>query len=277
MARQRDPRRDEAFQIWKEHNGEIKLKDIAAQLSVGEGTLRGWKNKDSWDEKLNGTFHLNKKSAPSKKTERSENKGGAPPGNKNAVGNKGGAPLENTNAVGHGAPLRNTNSLKHGFYRKHMPPEVMEIVDKLQADGIDHLDMLWGNILIQFANLMHSQKVMFVKDKDDMTKVIKKVKGLIGEDQKIKLAEEIEYEIQHAGDKQANLLAAHARASAELRNHIKDFLLLSGEDDLRRLQLQKMQKEMEKTNIELEILKAGDNKDVTELVVRRWSKDAADS
>ncbi|NNV04685.1 phage terminase small subunit-related protein, partial [Brevibacillus sp. MCWH] len=34
MPRQRDPRRDKAFEIWKASGGEMKLKDIAAQLGV---------------------------------------------------------------------------------------------------------------------------------------------------------------------------------------------------------------------------------------------------
>lgn len=49
MARARDPNRDKAFEIWKQHNGEIKLKDIAEQLGISEGTVRGWKNKDKWE------------------------------------------------------------------------------------------------------------------------------------------------------------------------------------------------------------------------------------
>ena len=74
MARARDPRRDQAYDIYKVHNGDIKLKDIAEQLSVSEGTVRGWKNKDKWDKKLeaesNGTFQ----SKQPKNTERSVKK-----------------------------------------------------------------------------------------------------------------------------------------------------------------------------------------------------------
>ncbi|MGE7113933.1 terminase small subunit [Lysinibacillus sp. NPDC047702] len=74
MARARDPRRDQAYDIYKAHNGDIKLKDIAEQLSVSEGTVRGWKNKDKWDERLeaesNGTFQ----SKQPKNTERSVKK-----------------------------------------------------------------------------------------------------------------------------------------------------------------------------------------------------------
>ncbi|MBX8946398.1 hypothetical protein HCH28_20870 [Lysinibacillus sp. K60] len=52
MARARDPRRDQAYNIYKAHNGDIKQKDIAEQLGVSDGTIRGWKNKDSWYDRL---------------------------------------------------------------------------------------------------------------------------------------------------------------------------------------------------------------------------------
>lgn len=49
MARARDPNRNKAYEIWNQANGEIKLKDIADQLGLSEGTVRGWKNKDKWE------------------------------------------------------------------------------------------------------------------------------------------------------------------------------------------------------------------------------------
>ncbi|MGE7115031.1 terminase small subunit [Lysinibacillus sp. NPDC047702] len=74
MARARDPKRDKAYELYKASNGDIKLKDIAGQLGIAEGTVRGWKNKDKWDEKLeaesNGTFQ----SKQPKNTERSVKK-----------------------------------------------------------------------------------------------------------------------------------------------------------------------------------------------------------
>ncbi|MED2007017.1 terminase small subunit [Brevibacillus borstelensis] len=48
MPRARDPNRDKAFEVWKQSGGEIKLKEIADQLGVSEGTVRGWKAKDKW-------------------------------------------------------------------------------------------------------------------------------------------------------------------------------------------------------------------------------------
>lgn len=59
MPRIRDPNRDKAFQIYKKHSGKIDLVEIANQLSVPPGTVRGWKAKDKWEQQLNGTFQKN--------------------------------------------------------------------------------------------------------------------------------------------------------------------------------------------------------------------------
>lgn len=60
MARVRSPNRDKAYEIYKLNNGEILLKDIAAQLGVKDTQVRKWKSQDKWEEKLKGTL-LNKK------------------------------------------------------------------------------------------------------------------------------------------------------------------------------------------------------------------------
>lgn len=56
MARVRSPDRDKAFKIYKKHKGNIDLVKIADILNISPGTIRGWKNKDKWNDKLNGTF-----------------------------------------------------------------------------------------------------------------------------------------------------------------------------------------------------------------------------
>ena len=70
MARTRSPDREKSEKLYIESNGEIKLKEIADTLGLPEGTVRGWKNKDKWEQKLNGTFQKETK----KKTERSNKK-----------------------------------------------------------------------------------------------------------------------------------------------------------------------------------------------------------
>lgn len=70
MPRQRDPRRDEAFEIWKQHNGNITNREIAQMLGVPEKTVGGWKAKDKWNEKLNGVLQKNERSTPNEKDEK---------------------------------------------------------------------------------------------------------------------------------------------------------------------------------------------------------------
>ena len=91
MARARDPNRNKAFEIYKKHGGKIDLVEIASQLNISPGTIRGWKSKDSWDTQLNGTLRKN--------TERSKRRKGGQPGNKNAEGHGGNGPPGNKNAV----------------------------------------------------------------------------------------------------------------------------------------------------------------------------------
>lgn len=67
MARARDPNRGKAFEIYKENAGNIDLVEIASQLNVSPGTVRGWKSKDSWDDQLNGTLRKNTERSKRKK------------------------------------------------------------------------------------------------------------------------------------------------------------------------------------------------------------------
>jgi phage terminase small subunit len=59
MPRARDPNRDKAYEIYKQHEGDIDLVEIASQLNFPPGTIRGWKSKDKWSNKLNGTLQTN--------------------------------------------------------------------------------------------------------------------------------------------------------------------------------------------------------------------------
>lgn len=71
MPRAADPNRERAEKLYLESGGQLNLKDIADQLGISAGTVRGWKSKDRWDEKLNGTLQSKERNAP-KHTERSK-------------------------------------------------------------------------------------------------------------------------------------------------------------------------------------------------------------
>lgn len=192
MARPRSPKRSQALSIWLKSNRELKPKDIAKLLNTSAPLIRKWKSIDRWDDIPITT-----------------GKRGAPYGNKNAVGNKGGAPEGNQNAV------------KHGMFRKWLPndDELREIYDAAR-EGMSTLDILHEEILIGFTNFIHAQRVMFVKDKDEMTKEIKKEKTFTGDQGS---SEEIEYEIQFAWDKQAKALTSQAAAMRAITSKVKQY------------------------------------------------------
>ena len=190
MGRARDPNRDKAFEIYSEHNGNIELIEIAERLGVSAGTVRGWKSKDKWEPKIKGTFQKKNK-------ERSKNPRGAPKGSKNALG--------------HGAPKGNTNALKHGLFAKYLPQEVYEIAQELSEK--QPIDVLWENITLTYANLLHAQRILYVQDVEDTTSVLIASTAKGG----------ASYEIHTAWDKQGKALAAMARAQSELKSMIKTY------------------------------------------------------
>jgi uncharacterized protein YjcR len=104
--------------------------------------------------------------------EYSKKKLGAPKGNKNAVNNRGGAKKGNKNAAGNSgvfAPLRNGNAAIHGSYRKYLPQELYDLKEELkEAVNNDSLSIIWDSIMLQYTQIIHAQRIMFVRDKEDM-------------------------------------------------------------------------------------------------------------
>ncbi|EDX59411.1 phage terminase small subunit [Bacillus cereus] len=235
MARQRSPDRDKAFELWKDSGGEMKLKDIAAELGISDSQIRKWKNQDEWEQKLNSNVTNDKSNVT---------KTGAPFGNKNAVGNSGNKNPKwgNKNAVGHGAPLQNDNAVTHGFFRKHFPEDVADLAAEIMEKN--PIDMLWENITIQYTAIIRAQRLMFVKDQEDMSKEVKKEKSTDS-------GEEIEYEIQFAWDKHATFLNAQSRAMSTLSSLIRDFDKLANIDDERRAKLNLMNAQIDKLRADI--------------------------
>ncbi|GAC42291.1 phage terminase small subunit [Paenibacillus popilliae] len=201
----------------------LKYKEIAEKYDVTLNTVKSWKQRHGWQRN---------KGAPDQKGVHTKRKG-APDGNKNALGNEGGAPKGNNNAV------------THGFFQKYLSTETLEIMEQIAERS--PLDMLWDQITIQYTAIIRAQRIMYVRDQDDMTKVVKK-------DMEIGT----EYDIQHAWDKQATFISAQSRAMGELRGLIKDFMQLSDESDERRLKLERMQLDIDKKKLEVKEM-SGDN------------------
>ena len=180
MARAPDPRIEQAKAMYLEGQ---KLVEIASQLNLPEGTVRRWK-----------CTHKGDSERAEKKSERSDRRG-APKGNKNAVGA--------------GAPEQNKNAEKFGFFSKYLPEETVSIIREMPTDP---LDVLWDQIQIAYAAIIRAQQIMYVRDRDDMTKE----QTMSGESTDA-------WEVQHAWDKQGKFLQAQARAQSELRSLVKQY------------------------------------------------------
>lgn len=215
----------------------MKYKDIAEKYEVSLNTVKSWKKRYGWNRN---------RGAPSEKGVHTK-KRGAPKGNINAKGNRGGS-----------APKGNQNAVTHGFFSKFLPAETLEIMELMQEHS--PADLIWDQIQIQYAAIIRAQQIMFVTDKDEMIKELKKAKYEYFElpkDQgggfEKQVAEE-EYEFQFAWDRHATFLNAQSRAMSELRSLIKQFNDMATEDDERRLKLEQMQLNVNKTNAEIDKL-----------------------
>ncbi|WP_330384768.1 phage terminase small subunit, partial [Clostridioides difficile] len=161
----------------------MKQKEISAKYDISLNTLKSWIKRYNWANEK-------KKGAP-------KNKRGAPIGNKNATG-----------------PPGNKNAEKFGFFSKYLPEETQDLINEIKDK--DKFDILWEQITIQYAAIIRAQKIMYVKDKEEMIKELKKYESTEN-------GEKIEYEFQFAWDRQASFLNAQSRAMSELRSLIKQY------------------------------------------------------
>ncbi|HFG9710554.1 TPA: phage terminase small subunit [Clostridioides difficile] len=163
----------------------LKYKEIAEKHNVSLSTVKSWATR-YWKQK---GCNQPKKVATKKR--------GAPIGNKNATG-----------------PPGNKNAEKFGFFSKYLPEETQDLINEIKNK--DKFDILWEQITIQYAAIIRAQKIMYVKDKKEMIKELKKHESTENGDK-------IEYEFQFAWDRQASFLNAQSRAMSELRSLIKQY------------------------------------------------------
>lgn len=154
MPRPRDPRREKAFLIWKESQGNKKLKDIAEELGVSPSTIRKWKSQDKWDKDSKESVPKSNRSAPKRF--------GAPKGNQNAKGNKGGrAPFGNQNAKGNkgGKPPRgNKNAVTTGEYETimwdYLDDDEKDLFESIETDPLYQIDITIRELSIRQRRMM---------------------------------------------------------------------------------------------------------------------------
>ncbi|EMY9786926.1 phage terminase small subunit [Clostridioides difficile] len=203
----------------------MKQKEISAKYDISLNTLKSWIKRYNWASEK-------KKGAP-------KNKKGAPFGNKNATG-----------------PPGNKNAEKFGFFSKYLPEETQDLINEIKNK--DKFDILWEQITIQYAAIIRAQKIMYVKDKEEMIKELKKHESTEN-------GEKIEYEFQFAWDRQASFLNAQSRAMSELRSLIKQYDEMIHKDW--NLATEEQKNRVEKLKCEVDNLKKSDTGDDSKIWV----------
>ena len=211
----------------------LKYKEIAEKHNVSVSTVKSWASR-YWRKK------------------------GCNPKEKVATDKKRGAPIGNKNATG---PPGNKHAEKFGFFSKYLPEETRELIEEIQTK--DEIDILWEQISIQYAAIIRAQRVMYVKDKEEMIKEIKKEEYTADGDSKL------EYEFQFAWDRQATFLNAQSRAMGELRSLIKQYDSMVNNNlelvtEEQRLRIEKLKAEVGKlsnkqdNDITIKVVRAGE-------------------
>lgn len=265
-------------EIKKEYEtSKITLAKLAEKHDIPLGTIKSQKSRDTkagnpWvrdGTKKDATKNekvatILKEDATTRKAEKSERYPNGHPGNPNPPNQ---------------FPKRNQAAKKHGFYSRLIPDDMQELFNELD-DGIDTSDMLWDQIKLQYIAIMRAQKIMHVTDKEEMIKELKKAKYDYvpdpNDDAELKpILTEAEYEFQFAWERQAQFLTAQSRAISELRTSIKQFIEIADSSDERRLKLEQMQLNIDKTKAEIETLNK-DNKQQTSVIniVDAWAGEA---
>ena len=134
--------------------------------------------------------------------------------------------------------LQNTNAVKHGLFSKYLPAETLELVGDIEM--MSPLDILWENICLKYAAIIRAQKIMFVKDANDVTKRM----TMDG-------TEATSYQYTEAYEKQASFLIAQSRAMGTLMNLIKQYDELCRSElvtDEQRLRIEKLKMELAKAH-----------------------------
>lgn len=105
---------------------------------------------------------------------------------------------------------KNKNAEKHGLFSKYLPDETMDLVDSLET--LTTIDMLWDNIKIQYAAIIRSQQIMYVKDRadDDVHTTGESDVGMT-------------VQVITSNERQSNFLQSQSRAMNTLSKMIRDY------------------------------------------------------
>lgn len=214
---------------------QITLKALAEKYNVKLGTVKSRKSREGWNR-----VATNKKDATIKgasgKTKPTSNKRKKRSGNPNPVKK---------------FTKRNTAARKHGLYSKYFTDTQKEIMEEFEEVSI--ADQLWMQIQIKFSAIIQLQRVMWVDSKDETLKELQsESSGMEGSSES--------YKVVYAYEQYESYIKAQARAMSEYRNLVKQFLEMTHDEDERKLKLELMQANINKTKAETKNEEIGDSR-----------------
>jgi len=162
-------------------------------------------------------------------------------------------------APGSGTQPGQQHALKHGFSARIMPddPEIKAIIEEIDIKS--PIDILWDQIVIQYAAIARAQRIMYVTDKGEMIKELKRSYEKSTERSTTKTNSnsqecEYEYEFQFSWDRQATFLIAQSKAMATLEKLIARYEAMATEEQ--KLKVAKLKQDMEISRERLSLEKA---------------------
>jgi len=232
---------DEIKQEWE--TTKITLADLAEKHEIKLGTLKSRKSREKWSRdatKKDAT--KTKKVATISSKDATDSKDIAiiqdePPKKDGRVKKRSGNPNPQNQFT-----KRNRAAMIHGLRSKFLFYEQVEIMEALQ--DFDVVDQLWLQIELSFAAIIRAQKIMWVEDPFDH---LKEISGEMDAEGMSKT----DYKVIYAHERYESYIKAQTRAFAEHRNLVKQFMDLTTEDDERRLKLEQMQLNIDKTKAEV--------------------------
>jgi uncharacterized protein YjcR len=126
-----------------------------------------------------------------------------------------------------------------GNLDKILPKTILNTMKELNQES--SLDKLWRSILIQESKILNMQNIIYIENKEDVTKVLKKTSsGNVSSK---------EYEIQFAWDKENSAMSALSKAMKVLSDMIKQYEELVHKNwnlvtEEQKLRIEKLKKEV---------------------------------
>lgn len=233
----------------------ITFKALAEKHGVKEGTLKSRRSREGWSRDATKKDATIQKDATIKNGKDATGSSGDSKGDKNKSTSNG-KRKKQSNRSGNPNPKnqftkRNQAARKHGLFANFIQPEQQEIIDSMQDLTI--ADQIWMQIEIKFSAIIRMQKIMWVAFEDDH---LKEESGYSSGAE----GDSVSYKVVYAHERYESYIRTQARAMAEYRNLVKQYIELTDEFDERRLKLEGMQMNIDKSKAELDYLK-GDTTD----------------